>query len=111
MERRVRASRVCGQRDCDTQLSFVKCGWKESMTSQVEQRIFSMVRKMLPGAANLTITRDMDLLTDLNADSLSLVSLLFAMEEEFGLETSELSSLAIEGRTVGDLVAAIESRQ
>jgi acyl carrier protein len=51
------------------------------------------------------------LLTDLNADSLSLVSLLFAMEEEFGLETSELSSLAIEGRTVGDLVAAIESRQ
>ncbi len=55
-------------------------------TQSAEQRVFALARKMLPGAANLTITGDMDLLTDLNADSLSLVSLIFAIEEEFGLE-------------------------
>jgi acyl carrier protein len=76
-----------------------------------ETRIFALARKMLPGAAKLTITRDMDLLTDLNADSLSLVSLIFAIEEEFGLETSELGSLVTESRTIGDLVAAVESRK
>ena len=53
----------------------------------------------------------MDLITDLNADSLSLVSLIFAMEEEFHLETTELSGLATESRTIGDLVAAVESRK
>lgn len=81
------------------------------MASQVEQRVFSLVQKMLPGAANLTITREMDLLLDLNADSLSLVSLIFSMEEEFGLETSTLGGLVTESRTVGDLVTAVESRK
>lgn len=78
-------------------------------TASVEQRVFSLVKKILPGAAGRTITRDLDLLTDLNADSLSLVSLIFAMEEEFGLETSTLGSLVTESRTVGDLVAAVET--
>jgi acyl carrier protein len=77
----------------------------------VEHRIFALARKMLPGAANLTMTRDMDLLTDLNADSLSLVSLIFAIEEEFGLKTSELGALATESRTIGDLVTAVENRK
>ena len=77
------------------------------MTSQVEQRVFSLIKKMLPGAANLTITREMDLLLDQNADSMSLVSLIFSIEEEFGLQ-AELGILATESRTVGDLVDGIE---
>ena len=81
------------------------------MTLQVEQRVFSLAKKILPGAAGRTMTRDLDLLTDLNADSLSLVSLIFAMEEEFGLETSTLGGLVTESRTVGDLVTAVESRK
>jgi acyl carrier protein len=79
-------------------------------TQSAEQRVFALARKMLPGAANLTITGDMDLLTDLNADSLSLVSLIFAIEEEFGLESTELGALVTESRTIGDLVAAVERR-
>lgn len=78
-------------------------------TASGEQRVFFLVKKILPGAAGRTITRDLDLLTDLNADSLSLVSLVFAMEEEFGLETSTLGSLVTESRTVGDLVTAVEA--
>jgi len=57
-----------------------------------------------------TLTRDSDLQSDLNADSLSLVSLVFAIEEEFGFESTELGSLVTESRTLGDLVAAVENR-
>jgi acyl carrier protein len=80
-------------------------------TQSIEQGVFALTRKMLPGAANKTITRDMDLLMDLEADSLSLVSLIFAIEEKFGIGASELGSLVTESRTVGDLVAAVEIRQ
>jgi acyl carrier protein len=81
------------------------------VSAKEEQRVFSLAKKMLPGAANRTMTRDMDLLTDLNADSLSLVSLIFALEEEFGFETAELGALVTESRTLGDLVAAVENRK
>ncbi|HWY63347.1 MAG TPA: phosphopantetheine-binding protein [Rhizomicrobium sp.] len=77
-------------------------------TRSAEQRIFSLAKKILPGAANRTMTKDLDLVMDLNADSLSLVSLIFAIEEEFGVGTSELGSLVTESRTVGDLIAAVE---
>jgi acyl carrier protein len=82
------------------------------MTSQsAEQCVFALARKILPGAAARTMTRDLDLVTDLNADSLSLVSLIFAIEEDAGIETGELGSLVTESRTIGDLVDAVERRQ
>ncbi len=76
--------------------------------SMVEQRVFSLAGKILPGAANRQLNRDLDLVTDLNADSLSLVSLIYAIEEEFRMETSELGSLVTDSRTLGDLVTAVE---
>jgi acyl carrier protein len=78
------------------------------MSKSAEQKIFALARQILPGAAGVTLTRDSDLQNDLNADSLSLVSLIFAIEEEFGLENSELGSLVTESHTLGDLVAAVE---
>jgi acyl carrier protein len=81
------------------------------MTNQsVEQRVFALTQKILPGAAGRTMTKDLDLVMDLNADSLSLVTLIFAIEEDFGIGTSELGSLVTQSRTVGDLVAAVERR-
>ena len=76
--------------------------------SSTEQRIFTLARKILPGAAGVTLRRDMDMLIDLSVDSLSLVSLVFAIEEDFGFETSQLGSLVTESRTLGDLVDAVE---
>jgi acyl carrier protein len=76
--------------------------------STVEQRVFSLAGKILPGAANRKLNRELDLVTDLNADSLSLVSLIYAMEEEFRMKTSELGALVTESRTLGDLVTAVE---
>ncbi|HWC63444.1 MAG TPA: hypothetical protein VG501_07465 [Rhizomicrobium sp.] len=76
--------------------------------SMVEQRVFSLAGKILPGAAGRTLNRNLDLVTDLNADSLSLVSLIYAIEEEFRMETAELGSLVTDSRTLGDLVTAVE---
>lgn len=78
------------------------------MSKNAEQKIFAMAKQILPGAAGKTLTRDTDLQADLNADSLSLVSLVFAIEEEFGFESTELGSLVTESRTLGDLVTAVE---
>ena len=80
------------------------------MSKNVEQKIFTLAKQILPGTAGQTLTRDSDLQSDLNADSLSLVSLVFAIEEEFGFESTELGSLVTESRTLGDLIAAVESR-
>jgi acyl carrier protein len=78
------------------------------MSKNAEQKIFALAKQILPGAAGKTLTRDSDLQADLNADSLSLVSLVFAIEEEFGFESTELGSLVTESRTLGDLVTAVE---
>ena len=73
-----------------------------------EQRVIKLAKKILPGAAKAHVTRQSDLVMDLNADSMSLVALVFAMEEEFGVGATELSGLVTDSRTIGDLVAAVE---
>jgi acyl carrier protein len=77
----------------------------------VETHVFYLVKAILPGAAKRTITRDMDLIADLNADSLSLVSIVFALDEEFRVGTEELGPIVQESRTVGDLITAVERLQ
>jgi acyl carrier protein len=74
----------------------------------VEQCVISLAKKILPGAANHAVTRDMDLVMDLDADSLSLVSLIFAINEELGVGTADMGTLMTESRTVGDLISAVE---
>jgi acyl carrier protein len=76
--------------------------------SLVEDRIFVLAKKILPGAANRDLSRDQDLALDLNADSLSLVSLIYAIEEEFHVGTAEMGQLVTESRTLGDLMDAVE---
>ena len=73
-----------------------------------EQRVIKLAKKILPGAAKANVTRNSDLVMDLNADSMSLVALVFAMEEEFGVGATQLSGLVTDSRTIGDLVAAVE---
>ena len=62
---------------------------------------FASEGAILPGSANRTITRDMDLVADLNAD-LSIVSIVFALDEEYGVGTDEMGTVVQESRTVGD---------
>ena len=55
-----------------------------------------------------TITTDTSFSEDLNADSLDIVELIMALEEEFGItvEDDEAESIA----TVGDVVDAIKEK-
>lgn len=54
-----------------------------------------------------SITRDTDLLSDLGADSLDLVELIMALEEEFGISATD--DTVYDNRTVGDIVDYIEA--
>ena len=78
------------------------------MGLSVEEYVFSQVKTVLPGNANKPISREMDLVMDLNADSLSIVSLIFSIDEQFDTGTDELGDLINECRTVGDLIDAAE---
>lgn len=77
-------------------------------TPTVEQYVATLVQTLLPGNAGRAIDRQMDLVTDLNADSMSLVSLIFALDEKFAIGTDEMGDMVRQCRTVGDLIDAAE---
>lgn len=56
-----------------------------------------------------SITMETRLVEDLGADSLDAVEIMFALEEEFGMEIEDDAAQTI--KTVGDLVKYIEDRK
>lgn len=81
------------------------------MKQSVETHIISLLNSTFPGRKTGTITRDTDLVADLDADSMAMVSLIFAIDEEFGVGTDQLGELVVNCRTVGDLISATERLQ
>ncbi len=64
------------------------------MKSQsVEQFVVSLVKATLPSADGRAVTPDLDFVDDLNADSLSLVSMIYTCGEKFGFGTDDLGGL------------------
>ncbi|MBE6935406.1 MAG: acyl carrier protein [Ruminococcaceae bacterium] len=59
------------------------------------------------GADENSITEDTDVVSDLGADSLDVVTLLMCIEDEFGVTVED--DEAQELRQVGDIVAYIEA--
>ena len=57
------------------------------------------------------ITPDTDLVADLDADSMTMVSLIFSVSEKFGISTDHLGDILLNCRTVGDLISATERLQ
>ena len=53
------------------------------------------------------ITKDTDIINDLGADSLDLVELIMALEEEYGITISDES--VYEHKTVGDITSFVET--
>jgi len=61
------------------------------------------------GVDEADVTADASYVDDLGADSLDIVELVMALEEEFGLEIPDEEAEKI--RTVGDAVKFIQDRQ
>ncbi len=76
------------------------------MASDVETKVREIVCEQL-GVAEDEVSANASFTEDLGADSLDIVELVIALEEEYDLEISEEDAEKI--RTVGDVVGYIES--
>ena len=77
----------------------------------IEDHIFSLLNDTFPDRSCRTITRDTDLTRDLDADSMTMVSLIFSIDEKFRVGTDQLGDIIVNCHTVGDLIAATERLQ
>jgi len=76
--------------------------------SDVEAKVREIVCEQL-GVTEDEVSPSAAFIEDLGADSLDIVELVMALEEEYDLEISDEDAEKI--RTVGDVVAFIESRK
>lgn len=72
------------------------------------EKVAEIIAKEL-SAKKDTITMETRLVEDLGADSLDAVEIMFALEEEFGIEIDDDAAQTI--KTVGDLVTYIENHK
>ncbi|HZR81938.1 MAG TPA: acyl carrier protein [Candidatus Binatia bacterium] len=78
------------------------------MASEVEAKVKEIVCEQL-GVSEDEVSPNASFIEDLGADSLDIVELVMALEEEYDLEISDEEAEKI--RTVGDVVAYIESHK
>ena len=78
------------------------------MASSVEQKVREIVCEQL-GVGEDEVTQDASFIEDLGADSLDIVELVMALEEEYDMEISDEDAEKI--RTVQDVVNYIESHK
>ncbi len=75
--------------------------------ADIEQRVKEIIADQL-GEPIENITPEKDFVQDLGADSLDVVELVMALEEEFGIEIPEDDAEKI--RTVGDAIEYIKQK-
>lgn len=73
----------------------------------IEEKVNAIVAEKL-GVDRAEVTPDAVFIDDLGADSLDLVELIMAMEEEFGFEIADDEAEKL--RTVGDVINFIKAR-
>lgn len=78
------------------------------MASDVESKVKEIVCEQL-GVSEEEVAPNASFIEDLGADSLDIVELVMALEEEYDLEISDEEAEKI--RTVGDVVSYIESHK
>lgn len=77
----------------------------------VESYVISLLNTTFPDRSGKGITRETSLVADLDADSMAMVTLIFAIDEEFGVGTDQLGELVVNCQTVGELISATERLQ
>ena len=75
--------------------------------SAVEEKVKSIVVNQL-GVNEEEVTKEASFVEDLGADSLDIVELVMALEEEFGIEIPDEEAEKI--RTVGEAIGFIEAK-
>jgi acyl carrier protein len=73
----------------------------------IEEKVSAIVAEKL-GVDKAEVTPDAVFIDDLGADSLDLVELIMAMEEEFGFEIADDEAEKL--RTVGDVINFIKKK-
>ena len=71
------------------------------------EKVRSIIAEQL-GIKTEAISKESDVINDLGADSIDIVQLLMAMENEFGVTVSEDDADNL--KTVGDIVSLIDSK-
>lgn len=72
---------------------------------------FDKVKELIAKQLNKpvdSITEDKEIIKDLGADSLDIVEMLMAMEDEYGITVSDEEAVNI--KTVGDIVKIIDKK-
>lgn len=72
------------------------------------EKVVALLSEQL-GVNKDTINADSDVVKDLGADSIDVVQLLMAMEDEFGVTVTEDDAGTL--KTVGDIVSLIDGRK
>jgi acyl carrier protein len=78
------------------------------MAGDVESRVRDIISEQLGVAAN-EVTPEASFIEDLGADSLDIVELVMALEEEYGMEISDEDAEKI--RTVKDVVDYVQAHK
>ena len=77
------------------------------MEKTVERRVIEIIVEQL-GVSEEEVTLEASFIEDLGADSLDLVELIMAMEEEFGIEISDEDAEKIQ--TVGEAIEYLKKK-
>ena len=77
------------------------------MSENIEEKVITIIKSQLSGKENINdISLSTDISSDLEADSLDVVELVMALEEEFSIDISDDSVEKL--KTVGDVVKHVQ---